>query len=58
MTVPEREETWSISSGLQSSLIGIAILPPRPTDWTVSYGESSGEGADHVSAAAPCSHKK
>ena len=22
MTVPEREETWSISSGLQSSLIG------------------------------------
>ena len=44
MTVPEREETWSISSGLQSPLIGCDFAAEADR-LTVSTGESSGEGA-------------
>ena len=53
MTVPEREETWSISSGLQSSLIGCDFAAEADRLDRFLRGESSGEGADHVSAAAP-----
>ena len=57
MTVPEREETWSISSGLQSSLIGCDFAAEADRLDRFLRGESSGEGADHVSAAARL-HKK
>ena len=53
MTVPEREETWSISSGLQSSLIGCDFAAEADRLDRFLRGETSGEGADHVSAAAP-----
>ena len=53
MTVPEREETWSISSGLQSSLIGCDFAAEADRLDRFLRGESSGEGADRVSAAAP-----
>ena len=53
MTVPEREETWSISSGLQSSLIGcdFAAEADRLDRFT---GGVVQRGADHACGSPVC----
>ena len=54
MTVPEREETWSISSGLQSSLIGCDFAAEADRLDRFLRGESSREGGPRVCGSPVC----